>query len=279
MDIIIHSGVLLFSFYAIFFIGKFINDKLNKSYNIVHELVKNDNPALALSLAGYYLGLVIAIGGAVAGPSNGLISDFLDITIYGLLAVVLLNLSTFICDKVILYKFKVSDELIRDQNQGTGAVSFGVCIASGFLIYGAVSGEGGSIWTAIGFWAIGQVILILAGKIYNFILPYDIHEEIEKDNVAAGVSFGGLLIGTGLIIGLSAEGDFYSWSYNIKQYVIYALIGLLLMPFVRFLTDKLLLPTESLSKEIAGQEKPNVGAAYIEGFSYIAAALAVNWCI
>jgi len=279
MDIIIHSAVLLFSFYAIFFIGKFINDKLNKSYNIVYELVKKDNPALALSLAGYYMGLVISIGGAVAGPSNGMISDFLDILLYGLLAVVLLNISIFICDKVILYKFKISDELIRDQNQGTGAVNFGVCVASGFLIYGAVGGEGGNIWTAIGFWAIGQVILILAGVIYNFILPYDIHDEIEKDNVAAGVSFGGLLIATGIIVGLSGEGDFYSWSYSIKHYLIYAAIGLFLMPFVRFLTDKLLLPTESLSKEIAGQEKPNIGAAYIEGFSYIAAALAVTWCI
>jgi uncharacterized membrane protein YjfL (UPF0719 family) len=279
MNILINTGILLVSFYVLFFVGKFVHDKIHREYNLVDELVKKDNPALALSLAGYYLGLVISIGGSIAGPSNGIISDFLDIVLYGTLSIVLLNLSWFVCDKIILWKFRVSDELIRDQNQGTGAVTLGVFIASGFLIYGSVTGEGGNIWTAAGFWAIGQVMLILAGLIYNFITPFDIHEEIEKDNVAAGVSFSGYLIGTGLIIGLSAEGDFYSWSYNAKLYIGYALLGLLFLPIVRILTDKVLLPTEKLSKEIAGQEVPNVGAGYIEAFSYVAAALAINWCI
>ena len=279
MDIIINSAILLISFYVLFFIGKFLNDKIHREYDIAEELVKKDNPALALSLAGYYLGLVISIGGSIAGPSNGIISDFLDIVIYGTTAIILLNLSWFVCDKLILNRFRISDELIRDQNQGTGAVTFGVCVASGFLIYGSVSGEGGNIWTALAFWGVGQVILVIAGILYNFITPYDIHKEIEKDNVAAGVSFAGYLIATGLIIGLSAEGDFYSWAYNLKKYVGYTLLCLVLLPIVRILTDKVLLPTESLSKEIAGQEKPNVGAAYIEGFSYIAAALAVYWCI
>lgn len=279
MDIIINSAILLISFYVLFFIGKFLNDKIHREYDIAEELVKKDNPALALSLAGYYLGLVISIGGSIAGPSNGIISDFLDIVIYGTTAIILLNLSWFVCDKLILNRFRISDELIRDQNQGTGAVTFGVCVASGFLIYGSVSGEGGNIWTALAFWGVGQVILVIAGILYNFITPYDIHKEIEKDNVAAGVSFAGYLIATGLIIGLSAEGDFYSWSYNLKKYVGYTLLCLVLLPIVRILTDKVLLPSESLSKEIAGQEKPNVGAAYIEGFSYIAAALAVYWCI
>lgn len=279
MDIIINSGILLLSFYVLFFIGKFLNDKIHKEYNLVEELVKKDNPALALSIAGYYFGLVIAIGGSIAGPSNGIISDFLDIVIYGGLAIVLLNFSWFVCDKLILRKFCVSDELIRDQNQGTGAVCFGVFTASGLLIYGSVSGDGGSIWTALGFWGVGQIMLVIAGIVYNFITPYDIHVEIEKDNVAAGVSFAGFLIATGIIIGLSAEGDFYSWDYNLKRYIGYSLLCLVLLPIVRLLTDKVLLPTESLSKEIAGQDKPNVGAAYIEAFSYIAASLAVFWCI
>ncbi len=279
MDIIINSLILLASFYLLFFVGKVVNDKLHREYNLVEELVKKDNPALALAVSGYYLGLAISIGGAVAGPSEGIISDFLDIIIYGTLSIILLNLSWFICDKIILYKFKISEELIRDQNQGTGAVTFAICIASGFLLYGSVTGEGGDIITAAGFWLIGQIILIIAGILYNFITPYDIHEEIEKDNAAAGISFGGFLIATGLIIGIAAEGDFYSWSYNISQYVRYAVLGLILLPLVRIITDRVLLPSESLSKEIAGQDNPNIGAAYIEAVSYIAAALAVCWCV
>ncbi len=54
---------------------------------------------------------------------------------------------------------------------------------------------------------------------------------------------------------------------------------LLTLPLVRLLTDKVLLPTVKLSHEIASQEKPNVGAAYIEASSYIAGAFIIYWCV
>jgi uncharacterized membrane protein YjfL (UPF0719 family) len=262
-----------------FLIGKVVNDLLNRGYKLNVELVEKDNAALALAVAGYYLGLVLAIGGTLVGPHTSIIEDLMDILVYGLLSIVLLNASWYICDKLILYKFKVHDELIRDHNQGTGAVAAAVNIASGLIIFGSVQGEGGNIWTVIAFWAIGQVILILAGLVYNLITPYDIHEEIEKDNVAAGVSVAGALVSIGVIIGLAAEGDFESWSANLPAYLGYAVIGLILLPLVRFLTDKVLLPTVKLTDEIARQEKPNVGAAYIEAFSYIAAAFIIYWCV
>jgi uncharacterized membrane protein YjfL (UPF0719 family) len=115
--------------------------------------------------------------------------------------------------------------------------------------------------------------------VYNLITPYDIHEEIEKDNVAAGVSLAGAIVAMGAIVGLAAEGDFDSWAENIPDYLGYALLGLVLLPLVRLLTDKVLLPTVKLTDEIANQERPNVGAAYIEAFSYISAAFIIYWCV
>jgi len=278
-DKILSTLILIAVFYLVFYIGKLAHDLLHKGYDLNHELVKNDNPALALAMAGYYFGLVLAIGGTLIGESYGIIGDVIDLSLYGVLSVILLNLSWFICDKVILSHFKITDELIRDRNQGTGAVSCGVSIASGLIIYGAVSGEGGHIWTAIIFWAIGQLMLIIAGKVYNFMVPYSIHDEIEKDNVAAGVSFGGAIVAVGIIVGLAAEGDFTSWSKDLFSFIGIAVLGLILLPVIRFLTDKVLLPTEKLSDEIANQEIPNVGAAYIEASSYIGAAFLIYWCI
>ena len=278
-DSLISAAIFIIGFFVLFFIGKIVNDLLHREYKLNFELVEKDNAALGLAVSGYYFGLVLAIGGTIAGPSAGLAEDLLDLVIYGVLSIILLNISWFLCDKLILYKFKVSEELIRDHNQGTGAVSAAISIASGFIIYGAVSGEGGSIWTVIGFWAIGQVILIIAGLMYEYITPYNIHDEIEKDNVAAGVGFAGALIAMGTIIGLAGEGDFTSWATDLPGYLGFALLGLVLLPIVRFLTDKVLLPTVKLSDEIAAQEKPNVGAAYIEAFSYIAAAFIIYWCV
>lgn len=279
LDNLVSAAIFIIVFFIFFFIGKVINDLLHREYKLNFELVEKDNAALALAVVGYYFGLVLAIGGTIAGPSAGLVEDLYDLVIYGILSIILLNISWFLCDKLILFKFRVSEELIRDHNQGTGVVSAGISVASGFIIYGAVSGEGGSIWTVLVFWALGQVLLILAGLVYELITPYNIHEEIEKDNVAAGVSFAGALVSIGVIIGLAGEGDFTAWSIDLPVYIGFAVLGLILLPIIRLLTDKVLLPTVKLSDEISAQEKPNVGAAYIEAFSYIAAAFIINWCV
>ncbi len=279
LDNLVSAAIFIIAFFIFFLIGKVINDLLHREYKLNFELVEKDNAALALAVVGYYFGLVLAIGGTIAGPSAGLVEDLYDLVIYGILSIILLNISWFLCDKLILYKFRVSEELIRDHNQGTGVVSAGISVASGFIIYGAVSGEGGGIWTVLVFWALGQVLLILAGLVYELITPYNVHEEIEKDNVAAGVSFAGALVSIGVIIGLAGEGDFTAWSIDLPVYIGFAVLGLILLPIIRLLTDKVLLPTVKLSDEIAAQKKPNVGAAYIEAFSYIAAAFIISWCV
>jgi uncharacterized membrane protein YjfL (UPF0719 family) len=279
LDIVISGLILIAAFYLLLLLGKLINDLLHREYKLNFELTEKDNAALALATTGYYSGLVLAIGGVLVGPSLSIVDDLIDLSIYGLLAIVLVNVSWYVCDKLILFKFKISEELIRDHNQGTGAVSAGMSIASGFIIFGSVQGQGGSVWTVIVLWAIGQAILILAGLVYEFVTPYNIHDEIEKDNVAAGVSFAGALVAIGAIVGLAAESDFESWAVNLPDYLGYSVLGLALLPVIRLLTDKVLLPTVKLTDEIARQDRPNVGAAYIEAFSYIAAAFIIYWCV
>jgi uncharacterized membrane protein YjfL (UPF0719 family) len=274
-------------FFILFAVGKVVYNLLHREYDLNKEMVENDNPAVSLAVTGYYAGLVLSIGAAVVGPSAGLASDVMDILIYGVLSIVLLNVSSFLCDWVILARFKIRDELIRDRNQGTGAVIFGVLVASGFVIFGSVSGSGGTVWTAMGFWILGQVLLVVAALVYNLITPFDVHKEIEKDNVAAGIAFAGALIAIGIVVGLAAEGDFVSWRENVPAFIAYAGIGLVSLPFLRLLTDRLLLPGVKLSDEIIGlrpdksKEKrgPNVGAAYVEAFAYIAGAFIIYWCI
>ena len=276
---VISSIILLAGFFGIFYVGKMVNDRLHGEYNLVAELVEKDNPAIALAIVGYYAGLVLAIGGAISGPSQGFWWDLFYLVLYGILGVVLLNVSWYICDWIILRNFKVSDELVRDQNQGTGAVVAGVCVANGFILYGAISGEGGGIFTALVFWLLGQVLLVIASVVYDLITPYSIHDQIEQDNVAAGVGFAGALTAMGVIIGLAGEGDFDSWGASLGGYLLYSILGLVLLPVVRYITDRVLLPTVKLTDEIANQEKPNVGAAYIEAFAYISSALIVYWCV
>ena len=276
---LIATGIYLISAFVLFWIGKLVKDLTTTSYSVREELVEKDNVALGVAMAGYYFGLIMAIGGTLSGPSQGLENDLIDIGIYGLLAIILLNLSRLVNDGVILHGFKIRDELIDDQNAGTGAVIAASYIATGLVIFGAVSGEIGGIVTTVIFWALGQVALVLAGLVYELITPYSIHDEIEKDNVAAGVAFAGALVGIGIIVFHASAGNFISWTVNLQDFAIEVVAGLILLPIVRFISDVILLPGQKLTGEIANQEHPNLGAGFIEATSYVGASFLIVWSL
>ncbi len=265
--------------YFLFWLGKLAYDLIHKDINVKDELVQKDNCAFALSLVGYYLGLVFAIGGVVVGESAGLAADLIDIMIYGPIAIILLNISTFINDKVILYQFNNKKEIIGDQNAGTGAVELAVYLATGMIIFGSISGDGGGIITLLAFWAIGQVSFIITGYVYNLITPYCIHDEIEKDNAAAGICYAGAIVGVANIVRHAIGEDFTSWGDSLLTIGCFFAFGIFLLPLIRLFTDKVLLPGAKLTDEIVNQEKPNLGAAFIAAFSYIGSSFLITWCL
>lgn len=279
LDQIVTALIYLISVFAVFLVGKWLYDRINSSFDLKYELVENDNFAVSLAVIGYYLGIILALGGILAGPSAGWLEDVFDIVFYGLIATVLLNLSGFINDKIILAKFDNTKEIITDKNAGTGIVVGATYIATGLIIAGALSGQGGDLITGAVFWILGQAALVIAGLVYNFITPFDIHAEIEKDNVAVGVAFAGVIIAIGIIAGTGVSGDFISWQDNLSFFGTEVLFGLIMLPIIRLVTDKLLLPGQKLTDELVNQENPNVGAGAIEAFSYIAAAMLISWVI
>ncbi|WP_109831788.1 DUF350 domain-containing protein [Reichenbachiella versicolor] len=276
---------LVYAFTALifFFIGKVVYQLLNKSIDVKQELVKKDNLAFSIAHVGYFIGLLLAIGSAIVGPSQGLWMDVEMIAIYASLAIVLLNVSMLFTDKVLLRKFKVRKEIIEDQNVGTGIIEGSVSIAIGLIIFGAVTGEGNGdlmsgIHLAIGFWLSGLLSLILVFRVYNMITPYDIHEHIEKGNVAVGVGLAGAIIAMGNLIRFGLSGDFESWSTSLTEAGLEIGIGMIMLPVMRYLTDKILLPGEKLTDEIINQEHPNIGAAIVEAFGYIGGSVLITWC-
>ena len=279
LDHFLSSFTYLGSCFAIFAVGHWVFILFRRSYSIQSELVDKDNAALALVLCGYYLGLTFSIGGVIAGPSAGLENDLIDMLVYGPLAIILLNLSALINDRFILSEFNIKKEILQDQNCGTGVVEFAIFIATGLNIFGALYGVGGSIVTAVVFWFVGQTVLILASKYYNFITQYNIHEQIENDNVAVGIGFAGALIAIGNLLRAASAENFISWQDNLTTFIIFIGIGVILLPAIRTLTDRILLPGRSLSDELVNQVKPNQGAAFLEASSYIGSSFLITWCI
>ena len=260
---------------ALLVIGKWVYDALHRRFVLRTELIEKDNVAVALAVAGYYLGLVIVLGGVVSGPASfSVVDDVIGLVIFGLLAIVLLNLSAWINDKVVFSSFDNEKEIVEDRNAGMGAVEGGNYVAVGLITAGAMSGEGGLL-PGLVFWVSGLVALVVAGLLYDKITSYDLHDQIEKNNVAVGVSFAGVLIGFGNIIRLAGQGDFVSWNESLTEFGYYTVVGLILLPFIRLFADKVLLPCASLSDELV-KARPNLGAGVIEAVIYLAASMLIG---
>jgi uncharacterized membrane protein YjfL (UPF0719 family) len=256
-------------------LGKWLYDALHRSFVLRTELVEKDNLAVALAVSGYYLGLVIVLGGVVSGPASfSVVDDVIGLVIFGLLGIVLLNLSAWVNDTVVFSKFDNEREIVEDRNSGMGAVEGGNYVAVGLITAGAMSGEGGLV-PGLVYWLAGLAALVVAGLLYDKVTSYDLHDEIEKNNAAVGVAFAGVLIGFGNIIRLAGDGDFVSWNESLTEFGYYTVVGLILLPLVRLFADKVLLPGASLSDELV-KTKPNLGAGVLEAVSYIAASMLIG---
>jgi len=282
------NSFLLFIIYLassliLLFIGK-LAFKLRKSkINFNNELVEKDNLAFSFAYVGYFAGLILAVGSAIYGESNGILVDLVDMGIFGVLAIILLNLSSTIIDKITLSKFSIWKEIIDDRNAGMGIIEGANYLGSGLIIFGAITGESGNlefgIYTALLYWVLGQVLILISTALYNRMVSYDIHKEIENDNVAAGIAYAGLIIAMANLIRNGLMGDFDNWIDTLLEVGYEAGIGIIVLPLIRTLVDKILLPGQKLSDEIANQENPNSGAALVEALGYIGGSMLIIWCI
>ncbi len=271
------SALYFLASLVLFLIGKIAFQQFNRKINVTNELLEKDNLAFSFSLVGYYIGLTLAIGSALLGEGESLQANMISIGIYGLGAILLLNISSIINDKLIFRKFKMQKEITEDENVGSGVIEAANYVATGLIIFGASKGAV-SFDIIILYWAIAQVALILSSVLYNIITPYDIHDEIEKDNVAVGVGFAGTIIGMAIILSYAVSNHYDSIpeaSISIGTLII---IGLITLPLTRIVTDKVLLSGYSLTDELVNQQKPNIGCGLIEATAYIGASILLTWC-
>ena len=257
-------------------------------YKIQEHLNQKDNVALAVSISGYYLGVIIVFLGGLYQPFLVVADDNLGFTaeywqdvglvfVYSIVGILVLNVARIIVDKLVLHDFSTEDEIINDHNAGTGVVEFAVYLAVGLVIAGAISGESGGPETAVAFLVLGLVVLIVYTLIYEWTTPFDIHEQIESDNVAVGVALAGNLIAIGIVVFKAVFGEFVGWTESLAGFITYAVVGFVLLYAVRFVVDKVLFPHSNLSDELAVDR--NVGAAFIQSAALISVSLILFFAV
>ena len=252
-------------------------------YNMYEE-IKKGNVTGIIPYLGFLLGVCAIQIGAFVGPSNTLFRyEILSYIMYSLMGSFLMIFSGYVVEKAILHKFSNVDEIVRDRNIGTAAVHCGMYLASGLIISACVTGETivahgrcyGVISTLI-YYVMGMIFLILFAKLYDMLTPYSLLGEIEADNVAVGVAFGGNLIAIGLILMRATIGDIGTWQQGLILYFIDLSAIILLLPSVRFLLDRLIVKEINITKEI---KHNNVAAGLGEAVVLIAFALLIFFMV
>ena len=262
--------------FALFWIAKLAYSALYRRVDLNAELFTRDNQALAISTVGYYFGILIAFGGAISGESQGLSTDVVTIGIYGLSAIALMLLASFMCEKILLPSFDNTKEVVEDRNlliilRATEGDAGGASPAVSTL-----SAVGSGMLVLLAFWLLAQVVLVVAGRLYEMVTPYKFLEELERDNAAVGLAFGGALIGMGNIISVAIGGDFTGWTDSLVLFAIDVGVGFIMLFLVHKFTDLLLAPGVKLADEQT-QEQPNIGAGLLEAFGYIGASILIAW--
>ncbi|WP_020527217.1 DUF350 domain-containing protein [Flexithrix dorotheae] len=247
-------------------------------FSINEEITKNKNVALAISLSGYFIGMTAVFIGVYDRPFSGeWMDDIQHIGGYSLLGVILLNISQFINDKLILYQFSNHKKIIEDRNLGTGIVQAASYIASGLVIGGALNSPGGNIITSLAFFVFGQACLVLFSLLYEWLTPYSVHREIEEKNTAAGLGFSGGFISIGIIVMKGVSGEFLSWSDNLSLLAFNVEIIFIYLIFVRFFFDKIIIPHVDLNKQISVEK--NTGAGLLEFIISVSFSLVLFYII
>jgi len=271
------SFVYLLEGFLLLVIAKSLYLKLYRRVDLNTELFGNNNTALAVSLCGYLLAICIALGGAISGPESGILSDLVQIAIYGAITIIVMLVAGYLCEKVLLPGFDNTKEIVVDKNLGTASVEFGVHIANALVLLSIIQSQG-TWYSALIFWGLAQVVFIVAAKIYEILTPYSIHDELERDNTAVGVALAGVFIGLGNIVSISVNGNFIGWKEDLTTFFLNILFGFLILFVVKQLTVLVLASGNSLHEKQVS-DTPNVGAGLLEALGYVGGSLLIVWAL
>ncbi len=237
--------------------------------------IDDGNIAVGLRRTGLYLGVAIAIAGTLGGVSKGFFIDIIQLIIDGFIIIGLMFSTRFINDFIMLNHINNDEECIKIfpqpdgsevvGNTAVGMVEAGMYIATGFILNGSFSGSGGTFFqgiaSAVLFFIAGQITLLFVGFLYENITPFNVREEIKKNNLAAGIGLGGILMALGIILMASISGPFTGWGSDLAGFVIYAVFGIIMLLVFRKIADSLLLPTTDIATEVT--EDRNVAALIV----------------
>lgn len=239
------------------------------------QLLSAKNPAAAVAAGGYFLAVILSLGGPISWASGSFAQGALGALGFGLFGVLLLNASMWAADKTYLKGLGL-DRRIKEGSLGAGLVRAAHEASLGLVILGASWGDAGGAIIMSGFWLLGQVLLGAAVKIYFKAAKLDLAAELDKDNTAAAFSAAGIIVGLGLIAWEAVSGSFLGWGRSILESTVYYAVGAAGIAGFRAAADLALLPGATFRAEVL---KGNLAVGVLDASLTAGIAVLLTWCL
>jgi uncharacterized membrane protein YjfL (UPF0719 family) len=239
------------------------------------------NRAFALREVGDVLA-VFLVGAAVvrscADGEGGAIDDAIWCAAFGVTGLLLLEITTHFGLRLLLMRRLTAS--IERGNVAAGIAASAHYLAMGVLTSRAVAGTDlHGLGLSVAFFAIGVVTHMLLLSLFRALTTYDDAEQIEGDNTAAALSYGGVSLALALVIARALEGDFVDWSTALFGFASLSLCALGLYPVRQLLVQGLVLGTRPALRggalDVAIGRDRNAGAAALEAACHLGGAFAL----
>jgi uncharacterized membrane protein YjfL (UPF0719 family) len=220
-----------------------------RGYDVNKMIVAGKSVGAATTQAGFLVGVLFGFLGAITvkQPNPSFLEIAGAVALAGLVAIVLQLVADLLSDKLIFRGMPAGG--VDDVNPALAVGKAAVSVATGLVLRGAMSDAEMGLAMRVAWFAVAQLVMVLAVLLYCRLTPYDDLGEIRQQNLAAGFPIAGILLEVGRFLGLS----------------------LVLVYAFRMVTDLVMLPKVKLATAIAKDR--NVAAGLQEGLSFFLAAL------
>jgi uncharacterized membrane protein YjfL (UPF0719 family) len=240
--------------------------------NASDELLKKDNPAFGISLAGATMAMTIMLSGVIYGDLESSRTETVTVlALFGILGIALMAVTRIIFDKITLPDISLRDEIVKG-NIAVAIADAGNVLATAIIIRAVM------IWvplytisglTAIlGSFAVSQIILtsmtLLRIKVFSFAnKDSGLQNELKNGNIALALRFSGQKIGTAFALATAARIVIYEEYeiFSILAVWFLASIGVILIwKALCFIAHRIILFRVDINQEVLEQKNIAVGA-------------------
>jgi uncharacterized membrane protein YjfL (UPF0719 family) len=252
--------------------------------NATEELIKKDNPAFGISLAGVIFGVTIVLTSVIYSeqPVLNMMDSAISVGLYGILGIILMGVTRIVFDRICFPDISIRDEIAKG-NIAAGIIDAGNVIATALIIravmvwVNANTVEGVSALLVA--YIISQLLLTLSTYIRLKLLTSknngkSIINAFKKGNVALAVTFAGKRIGTAFAITAASYLMVYEFNNIYELLLVWSLISIGMMLALKVLTfvgNKTILAGIDVKKEVITQKNIALGA--VQAVMYISLGL------